>query len=86
MPLYDYLCQKCGPIRAWNAIHESSKPIRCTNCGGQARRVITAPNLALLDRVKKAAHERNERSAHEPKVMRREELTGTPIRHLRHLP
>jgi hypothetical protein len=30
----------------------------------------------------RAAHARNERSANEPMVVRREQLSGTPIRHL----
>ncbi len=84
MPLYDYICERCGPIREWGAIKDASRPIICATCRSEARRVITAPNLALMAAGKKAAHLRNERSADEPRVMRREELTGRPIRHLHH--
>ncbi len=82
MPLYDYLCDKCGPLREWRGISEASKTISCPNCGGKARRVITAPSLALMAATTRAAHARNERSANEPMVVRREQLSGTPIRHL----
>jgi hypothetical protein len=65
-------------------MNDASKPIICATCHSEARRIITAPSLALMAAGQKAAHLRNERSAHEPLVMRREQLTGTPIGHLRH--
>jgi putative FmdB family regulatory protein len=84
MPLYDYICNLCGPIREWGTITDASKSIICATCQSEARRVITAPNLALMADGKRAAHLRNERSAHEPRLMRREQLTGIPVGHLWH--
>jgi putative FmdB family regulatory protein len=84
VPLYDYICERCGPIREWGAIKDAAKPIICATCRSKARRVITAPNLALMGAAIRDAHLRNERSAHEPRVMRREELTGTRIVGHRH--
>jgi putative FmdB family regulatory protein len=84
MPLYDYECEQCGPIREWGNIEDASKRIVCAACGSQASRVISAPNLALMAATIRTVHARNEHSSHEPRLVRREQLTGTPISHLRH--
>ena len=84
MPLYDYLCDYCGPIRQWGTVKDAAEPIICDTCCSGARRVISAPNLGLMETGKKIAHLRNERSANEPRVMRREQLTGNPISRFRH--
>jgi putative FmdB family regulatory protein len=84
VPVYDYICERCGLIREWGTIKDASRPITCPTCRSEARRVITAPSLALMPAGQKAAHLRNERSAHEPLVQRREQLSGTYIGHPRH--
>jgi putative FmdB family regulatory protein len=43
MPLYEYLCKKCG--HRFEKIQKfSDKPIKkCPDCGGQVEQVLTAP-------------------------------------------
>jgi putative FmdB family regulatory protein len=45
MPLYEYLCKKCG--HRFELIRKfSDKPIRkCPECGGAIEQVITAPSV-----------------------------------------
>ena len=71
MPLYDYHCDSCGDFTALRKMSESSLPAPCEFCGDSSLRVITAPNFALLGKAQRAAHERNEKSAHEPRSVRR---------------
>ena len=74
MPLYDYGCETCGPFREWRSISEWETSVPCPNCSVPAPRLAAAPMLAVLSSNNRIAHERNERSAHEPKVARREDL------------
>jgi len=71
MPLYDYQCESCGTFSAIRKMSESSEPNVCESCGDMAPRIISAPNLALVDSATRVAHERNEKSAHEPNHVRR---------------
>ena len=71
MPLYEYRCNDCGPFSAIRKMSESSLPAFCENCGGASKRLISAPHFALLGQAQRIAHERNEKSAHEPRSMRR---------------
>jgi putative FmdB family regulatory protein len=74
MPLYDYTCARHGAFRAWRPMSESDLAAGCPECGGPSLRQIAMPYLQQVSRNVRIAHERNERSADEPKVMRREEL------------
>jgi putative FmdB family regulatory protein len=78
LPLYDYECGSCGPFREWRNMSEWEAKVPCPSCFHPAPRLAAAPMLAVLSSNNRLAHERNERSAHEPKVMRREDL---PNRH-----
>lgn len=71
MPIYDYRCDTCGNFEAWGKMSESSAPAQCDLCGGYGERIITAPSLAILGAGQRSAHERNEKSAHEPRTTRR---------------
>jgi putative FmdB family regulatory protein len=74
MPLYDYGCAACGPFREWRSISEWEAKVPCPTCALPAPRLAAAPMLGVLSTNNRIAHERNERSAHEPKVVRREGL------------
>jgi putative FmdB family regulatory protein len=78
MPLYDYGCETCGPFREWRSMSEWQALVPCPSCSLPAPRLAASPMLAVLSSNNRIAHERNERSAHEPKVVRREDL---PHRH-----
>lgn len=71
MPLYEYQCHDCGPFTAIRKMSESTSPAICAQCGAVSERVISAPHFALLGKAQRQAHETNERSAHEPKSVRR---------------
>ena len=83
MPLYDYQCQTCGPFREWRSMNQCEQSVTCPSCSVPAPRLPTSPRLAVLSSNERIAHERNERSAHQPSVVRREDLPrhGTPRRH-----
>jgi putative FmdB family regulatory protein len=66
--LYDYRCPDCGEFRAWRRMSEGHAPVDCPSCAGQAARAVVAPNLALMAGNRRIAHQRNEKSAHEPVV------------------
>lgn len=69
MPLYDYSCAKCGGFRAWRRMSEADDPEACPSCSEPAARSVVAPSLALMASNNRTAHQRNEKSAHEPKVV-----------------
>jgi putative FmdB family regulatory protein len=77
MPLYDYVCDRDGPFRDWRPMRLCGQAMPCPTCGRAAKRAIATPHLACVPRAVRIAHERNERSAEQPNVMRREELHAT---------
>lgn len=79
MPVYEYACNTCGVFTALRKMSESSEPAFCQECGAESERIISAPRLAVLGKTQRVAHERNEKSAHEPNVGRRSSCgcTGT---------
>ena len=71
MPLYEYHCDVCGEFSAWGKMSESSAPAQCPDCNAYGDRIISAPRLAIMGSAQRNAYERNEKSAHEPKITRR---------------
>lgn len=71
MPLYEYECDNCGVFSALGKISTSQAPVACPACGDVSERIISAPQLAILGKPQRAAHERNEKSAHAPRSTRR---------------
>lgn len=71
MPLYDYSCPEHGTFSRMRPMCEAGLPSPCPRCGIDAQRRIGAPNLSVLSGAQRRAHERNERSAHEPQTARR---------------
>jgi len=68
MVLYDYCCEECGMFEAWQSMSRSAEPASCPGCGRESRRVLSAPFLADMDPYSRIAHQRNEKSAHEPQL------------------
>jgi putative FmdB family regulatory protein len=69
MPVYEYLCDECGPFTDMRPMAECDAPQDCPNCESTSRRVIlTAPNFFSLPADKRKAHAVNERSANAPKT------------------
>lgn len=71
MPLYDYACSDCGPFRDWQPMSAAGAPAACPDCGGAAPRTITAPFIANMNPHNRIAHQRNEKSADEPRLARK---------------
>jgi putative FmdB family regulatory protein len=83
MPIYAFDCASCGPFDVVRRVADAAAPVACPECGDQARRVYTPPGLALMPRPLLRAREREEKSAHEPDVVRAK--AGRPLPH-RHAP
>lgn len=67
MPLYDYLCQHCGPFDAMRSIAQGAQA-PCPGCGHQAARAwLHAPMLSGLNAQKRQALATNERAQNEPR-------------------
>lgn len=88
MPLYDYSCYDCGAFRDWQPISASTKPAACPSCGEKASRGIAAPFIANMNPHNRIAHQRNEKSADEPRVVRKKthdhDADSHPHRHGSH--
>ena len=84
MVLYEYCCDDCGDFAAWNTMAKASEAMPCPTCGEPASRIVSVPYLADMDPNNRIAHQRNERSAHEPRVQTGADLGkrhGHGVRH-----
>ena len=69
MPVYEYLCNDCGPFTDMRPMAECDDPQDCPRCDAEAPRVIlTAPAFFCMPSDKRKAIATNERSAHAPKT------------------
>src|SRR5690348_6129291 len=70
MPVYDYLCNDCGPFTDLRPMAECDDAQACPRCDSQSPRVIlAAPNFFCMPAEKRKAHAANERSRHAPKTL-----------------
>jgi len=69
--MYEYRCDECGVFAALGKMSTSSEPTICPDCGELSERILSAPRLAIMGKAQRSAHERNEKSAHEPRSTRR---------------
>ncbi len=70
MAMYDYCCSVCGTFEATRPMNDASV-MCCVGCGGVAARVFGVPNVAQMGSALRGALAREERSAHDPQVVRR---------------
>jgi putative FmdB family regulatory protein len=67
MPVYEYLCDCCGPFTQMRPMAEYELPSECPDCASAAPRVILTPSrFSTLAADVRAAHAANERSANAP--------------------
>ena len=72
MPVYEYLCNDCGPFTDMRPMAECDDPQDCPRCETESPRVIlTAPAFFCMPSDKRKAIATNERSAHAPKTLGR---------------
>jgi putative FmdB family regulatory protein len=70
MPMYEYECKSHGVFEALRSIREAASPEACPDCGESARRILSAAHGCEVSRGERIARDRNERSSHEPKLVR----------------
>ena len=68
MPIYEYECNGHGVFELERTLSESRLEGECPRCSTGCRRILSVPRLAALPQNTRIAHERNERSRHEPKL------------------
>ena len=71
MPLYEFLCQSCGPFEERRSFEGSEEPMPCPKCGDEARRVYSMPSTRKISTGLYKALDRSEKSASEPEVVQR---------------
>jgi putative FmdB family regulatory protein len=76
MPLYNYECRRHGEFTEFARLSDFDRPIACPTCGKPARRSVSAAFLAMDQKLSRAIGA-SEKSAHEPRVVRRRR--GDPI-------
>ncbi|HTV30669.1 MAG TPA: zinc ribbon domain-containing protein [Xanthobacteraceae bacterium] len=70
MPVYDYLCEQCGPFTRMRSMAESDLAHECPTCGKHAPRAfLTAPYFAAMSAERRLAYATNERSGSAPSVL-----------------
>jgi putative FmdB family regulatory protein len=72
MPLYEFNCPACGSFEELRPFSEANNPMPCPTCRTVATRVPTAPSFPKTPPGLAAARNREEQSAHEPRVVRRQ--------------
>jgi hypothetical protein len=53
---------------------DAREPAECPDCHAMASRLVASPFVSRMDAGLRMAHHRNEKSAHEPQVMSRQQL------------
>jgi len=71
MPMYEYECHTHGTFEAMRALAEAALPEPCPTCGAHASRILSVPRLSQVSRAERIARDRNERSSHEPRSVRK---------------
>ena len=67
MPVYEYLCNDCGPFKDMRPMAECDDPQDCPHCETESPRVIlTAPAFFCMPSDKRKAAATNERSSNAP--------------------
>jgi putative FmdB family regulatory protein len=70
MPVYDYVCNDCGPFTDMRPMAECDAPGDCPKCASSSpRAILRAPNFFCMSSDKRKAHATNERSANAPKTV-----------------
>lgn len=72
MPIYEFLCDTCGPFESWRSFDEATNPMLCPTCETVAKRLYSIPGLVKTPPALAKALHRAEKSAYEPEVIKRE--------------
>ncbi|MGQ3671499.1 FmdB family zinc ribbon protein [Xanthobacter sp. TB0136] len=67
MPVYDYLCEDCGPFTQMHPMSACEEAQPCPECKAfSPRAFFTAPHIAGMDAGRRNAFSTNERSSNAP--------------------
>lgn len=67
MPVYDYMCEDCGPFTQMHPMSQCDEAQPCPECRAfSPRAFLTAPYVAGMDAGRRNAFAANERSANAP--------------------
>jgi putative FmdB family regulatory protein len=69
MPVYEYRCKRHGVFERMTGMNESARPAPCPRCDKPSKRILSAVRGAQMEASQVRARDRNERSAHEPRVV-----------------
>ena len=72
MPIYEFECTDHGTFELTRPMAQVREPALCPDCGELGKRLLSAPNLATGSAVGRRAAAINERSQHEPRIVKRE--------------
>jgi putative FmdB family regulatory protein len=79
MPVYDYLCNKCGPFTDMRPIAECDAPQNCPRCAASSpRAILKAPNFLCMPSDRRKAFAINERSANAPRTLGESKASHAP--------
>jgi len=68
MPIYEYECSAHGRFDELRGFSENRLPADCPVCGTSCQRAVSLPRAPIMEAGLVRAHDRNERSRHEPAV------------------
>ena len=71
MPVYEFICEDCGPFEQQRSLAEAGEAMACPACGREARRVYSMPNTRRMPAALSGAMDRAQKSAYQPEVVRR---------------
>lgn len=77
MPLYNYECPRHGEFNDWADLKDFAKPTPCPICYELSHRSVSAAYLAMDQKLSRAIGA-SEKSAHEPRVVRRRRGDAIP--------
>jgi len=86
MPVYEFLCQRCGLFEQRRSMDQATAPTSCPSCQDAAQRIFSAPGLRRTSDVQRKVMSRVEQGA-EPSLERRpppQVPTAAPATHAGH--
>jgi putative FmdB family regulatory protein len=72
MPIYDYLCEACGPFSDFAPMANFEAGSTCPECSRAApRALLSVPHFSAMSVARRTACATNEKNAHAPETSKR---------------
>ena len=81
MPVYAFSCETCGPFDLWRPVADAGSVVRARRAGLPHGRRFTPPGVARTPAPLRSARDREDRSGHEPEVVRAPAGRPLPWKH-----